>query len=344
MKPTPPTAAKTLAEFKIIQSFFMKLRSQVPRNESSMDWSTDTLEVQPMPTSYISPVGRNMLSPRTPLHNRNAKGKGRMDSIDSDPSLLNYGRNQPSIPSSWNEAHYALSIFGTDQTPEIDARNMAQSITRIIDYIKNNLADKKLPVREFEHVTKGFWDLITAIYSSRWNLLSIEDGKIFCALVGKKILNNYTKLSLVKQPKVSKPQPSMPTITIIPNIPASPPPSKMTESNEKKAPKPMFMKKSYAQASKPKNSTSIEDVIRVKKVFPSLSANEVGKMLKAKNSNRGMKKPKVNMTTRGQSKREVIIPMTKSNAELIVNSAHTHISNINKYLKNSKSNIFADFI
>ena len=79
-------------------------------------------------------------------------------------------------------------------------------------------------------------------------------------------------------------------------------------------------------------------------MFLSLSANEVGKMLKAKNSNRGMKKPKVNMTTRRQSKREVIIPMTKSNAELIVNSAHTHISNINKCLKNSKSNIFADFI
>ena len=67
-------------------------------------------------------------------------------------------------------------------------------------------------------------------------------------------------------------------------------------------------------------------------------------MLKAKNSNRGTKKPKVNMITRGQSRREVIIPMTKSNAELIVNSAHTHISNINKCLKNSKSNIFTDFI
>ena len=67
-------------------------------------------------------------------------------------------------------------------------------------------------------------------------------------------------------------------------------------------------------------------------------------MLKAKNSNGGTKKPKINMTTRGQSRREVIIPITKTNAELIVNSAHIHISNINKCLKNSKSNIFADFI
>jgi len=57
-----------------------------------------------------------------------------------------------------------------------------------------------------------------------------------------------------------------------------------------------------------------------------------------------MKKPKNNMITRGQSRREVIIPMTKTNAELIVNLTHIHIFNINKCLKNSKSNIFADFI
>ena len=36
--------------------------------------------------------------------------------------------------------------------------------------------------------------------------------------------------------------------------------------------------------------------------------------------------------------------MAKSNAELIVNSAQIHISNINKCLKNSKSIIVADFI
>jgi len=75
-----------------------------------------------------------------------------------------------------------------------------------------------------------------------------------------------------------------------------------------------------------------------------LSADEVGKMLKAKNSRVGNKKPKINMTTRGLSRKEVIISIAKSNAELIINLAHTHISNINKYLKNSKSDIVADFI
>ena len=79
-------------------------------------------------------------------------------------------------------------------------------------------------------------------------------------------------------------------------------------------------------------------------MFPSLSVDEVGKMLKVKNKGKGNKKPRINMTTRGPSRREVIIPITKPNTELIVNLAHIHISNINKCLKNSKSDIIADFI
>ena len=83
---------------------------------------------------------------------------------------------------------------------------------------------------------------------------------------------------------------------------SSPPPNKKAGSNEKKAPtlKPTnIMKKSYAKASKVNNSSNIEDVIQVKEVFPKLSTDEVGKMLKAKNNNGGTKKPKINMTTRG---------------------------------------------
>jgi len=75
-----------------------------------------------------------------------------------------------------------------------------------------------------------------------------------------------------------------------------------------------------------------------------LSANEVEKILKVKNSSEGKMKPKLNMTTRGPSRKEVIIPMTKSNTELIMKSAHKHIANINECLKNFNSDIIADFI
>ena len=148
----------------------------------------------------------------------------------------------------------------------------------------------------------------------------------------------------MNQPEAKKLPSFMPTTATNPNVPAIPPPRKTTGPNEKKAPKPMITKKFYAQASKINISLSIEDVIQVKEIFSTLSADEVGKILKAKNSSGGIKKPKINMMTRGQSRREVIIPMTKTNTELIVNSAHIHISNINKYLKNSKSDTFTDFI
>jgi len=151
-----------------------------------------------------------------------------------------------------------------------------------------------VPAREFKNVTKGFWNLISAIYSLRWDLLPVEDGKTFHALVGGNILNNYVKLGLVKQPEATKPQPSMPSNTTNPKIPTLSPPSKTAGSNEKKAlaSKPTNTKKSYAEASKTNNSSNIEDVIQVKEAFPELSANEVGKMLKAKNSNGVRRNPK----------------------------------------------------
>ena len=57
-----------------------------------------------------------------------------------------------------------------------------------------------------------------------------------------------------------------------------------------------------------------------------------------------MKKPKINIITRELSRKEVIISITKVDIELIINSAHVYISNVNKCLKNSKSDIIANFI
>jgi len=223
MKLKHTSGVKTPAEVKEIESFFVKPRLQEPRDESSMDWSKDIPEVQSSPTPRVSPAGENVLSPHALLHNRDAKGKRRTELIDSGPSLLNYGGKQPSIPSSWDGAHHALSIFRTDETSEIDAINMAQSISRIINYIKSSPVDKKSPAKEFEQVTKGFWNLITAIYSSRWDLLPVENGKTFCTLIGERLLNNYVKLGLLNQPEAKKLSPSMPTTATNSNVPVASP-------------------------------------------------------------------------------------------------------------------------
>ena len=48
--------------------------------------------------------------------------------------------------------------------------------------------------------------------------------------------------------------------------------------------------------------------------------------------------------TKGPSRKQIIIPMAKSNAELIINLASQQIANINKSLKDIKSDITTDFI
>ena len=118
-------SAKILAEVKEIESFFMKTKLQESRDELSMNWSEDIPEVQSLPTSYVSPAGENMLSPHALLHNRDMRGKRRAEPIDFGSSLLNYGRKQPLILSSWDRVHHILSIFRIDKTSKIDAINMA---------------------------------------------------------------------------------------------------------------------------------------------------------------------------------------------------------------------------
>jgi len=79
-------------------------------------------------------------------------------------------------------------------------------------------------------------------------------------------------------------------------------------------------------------------------VFPALLADEVTRIIKVKNSSKGQKKPKINMMTKGPFRKQIIIPIVRSNTELIINLANQQIANINKSLKEIKSDITADFI
>ena len=66
--------------------------------------------------------------------------------------------------------------------------------------------------------------------------------------------------------------------------------------------------------------------------------------MKAINGSEGKKKSNINMITRRPLKKQVIVLIMKSNAELIVQSAHQHITNINNYLRNIKSDVIMDFL
>ena len=327
---------------------FLNPGFQRPQEDLDMDWSMDPPQAPASPTLRVTPASKHVPLPHVPLHNKGPNGKNRAAS--TAPSVLSYGEGQPAISGNWDGSHHALSIFGSEDTLVKDSKMIYDSLTRMRSFIKHHLNPME---REVKPIVKKLWKLIDTIYSANWDTVPFCKDKNLTIrkCVGDQIMPYYTQnqpltkssntttsniLSPLQKAEVAPPS------TI--NIPrAPPPPNKNVESTAKKDPKPSNLKKSYVQASK-SNLLHIEDIVQVKEAFPALSADEVGKVLKIKNSGGNNRKPKINMTTRGPSRKEVIIPMAKHITELIVNSAHNHITNINKCLRNSKSDIVTDFI
>ena len=111
--------------------------------------------------------------------------------------------------------------------------------------------------------------------------------------------------------------------------------------NLKMIPVNKYPTKSYAQASKPVNHT--EEIIRIKDTFPSLRAskiNQVQKIIKG----REKPKPCIKMTIKSPFKKQVIIPMNSDNIMRFMKESSLHVSNLNKALRNIKSDVLVNFI
>ena len=100
-------------------------------------------------------------------------------------------------------------------------------------------------------------------------------------------------------------------------------------------------RKSYVQASSSGNN--IRGVLKIKKPFPNLQSNKIKNIQKI--INRGDKpKSHLNMTIKGSLCKQVIVPMDSDNIVKFMFSSNDYIININRLLKNIKSEYKADYI
>ena len=99
--------------------------------------------------------------------------------------------------------------------------------------------------------------------------------------------------------------------------------------------------KLYTQAFKSGNYTV--EVLKIKDAFPSLKANKIENIQKIINSS-GKPKPCINMTTKGPSRKQVIVPMNSDNIKKFMKKSSSHVSNLNRVLKNIKSEVIVDFV
>jgi len=99
--------------------------------------------------------------------------------------------------------------------------------------------------------------------------------------------------------------------------------------------------KSYAQASKQTASTS--KVLKIKEFFPALNTNQIDWV---NNITKGNPKPKphIQMTTKEPSRKQIIVPISNNNNNSFIKNSLTHITNINRLLRNAKLEVVVDFI
>ena len=185
------------------------------------------------------------------------------------------------------------------------------------------------------------------VYEAHWDTLFVDDKNA--------TLRNKVKLQFTPQAKPSQivnkgkdtPKPTF-VLSILPPIPAKLP-KEVKEISKffKKIEKPP-MKKSYAQASalEPNsngNSSNIAmNTLKIKETFPNLSNTKINSIQKVINDTNVKAKLRLNITTKGPSHKQVIIPMSSNLGKRFTKDSSSHIININRSLKNIKSKICTD--
>jgi len=93
-------------------------------------------------------------------------------------------------------------------------------------------------------------------------------------------------------------------------------------------------KKSFAQVAKG-NETNL---LKLHKTFLTLPAKKIIEMNNISSGKTNIK-PKIQITTKGPSRKNILIPINANNKDCILNNANTHVSQLNTLFKSYKSTI-----
>ena len=86
----------------------------------------------------------------------------------------------------------------------------------------------------------------------------------------------------------------------------------------------------------------VSDMIKIKENYSSLPTKKIKNIHKIIN-NLDKLKSRINMTTKGLSRKQIIILMDNDNKTKFMALSNDYIANLNKILKNIKSNVIVDY-
>ena len=206
---------------------------------------------------------------------------------------------------------------------------------------KSIIGNKANKVKDLEGVGKAVWGFISALYESQWdNIIADKNGLLFRHKV-KAQFNPPLPRNVVSN-KGKSTNKAATISTLFPPILAESPKEVMEISKFFKKNFSTQEKKSYAQVLF-QNINIARDTLRIKEAFPNLQ-NKKFKNIQKIISGEGKPKPRLNMTTKESSWKQVIVSMNATNANNFMNDSSTHVTNVTRALKNIKLEVMADFI
>jgi len=85
------------------------------------------------------------------------------------------------------------------------------------------------------------------------------------------------------------------------------------------------------------------EVLKIKEAFPALNTKKIDQVNSIVKGN-PKPKPRIQMMTQGPSRKQVIVPMSKDNNSNFKKNSALHVANINRQLRNAKSEVLVNYI
>ena len=270
---------------------------------------------------------------------------------------LLYDINAPTEPELWSGSFHPISLHGSIEHVASDFKNIKVTLNFLAKYIQNKQVNGTAinDLSDFDGMGDAIWNFISSVYGAKWDGLHTDNKS---NTLRTKISSKFTPRIPVLAPngnnKKDTPKSTPVTINKAPPLPPLPAKSKkeinmitkyfQTKKSpvETANPSPKLSSgKSYAQASKPSATTS--EVLKIKETFPSLNAQKINQVNSIVNGQNKVK-PRIKMTTKGPSRKQIIIPMSNDNIVSFMKNSSTHVANINRSLHNTKSDVLVDYI
>ena len=322
------------------KEFCLRKAAETTNNTRPQDGNNEVFSIQANHGNYIPSDSTHIQTPR----------------VDDDNVIniqLPYDPNSPMEPDLWSGNFQSISLHGSVKHIALDLKNIKQSLNFMARYISNKKVNPKSSnnLNDFDSIGDTVWNFLSSVYQSSWDSLYTNN---WSKSLREKILAKLTPRVVPSTSNKSIKNPTPVTInkaSLLPSLLAKTKKEVNVISKFFLPNKPMVENningntnnsgKSYAQTTKTSNKTS--DVLKIKDMFSSLNAQKVDQVNNIVNG-QVKPKPRIKMTTKGPSRKQVIIPMNGENISSFMKSSSLHIANLNRLLHNAKSDVLTDYI